>query len=69
MSPIEAIKNAVELAEGQEELAALIGVKYQSQISSWVTGCRPVPPKHCIRIEELFGGKVSKQELNPNVFG
>lgn len=43
-------------------LARAVGVK-ATQITKWVNGERPVPPKRCVRIEEATGGLVRRQEL------
>lgn len=65
MTPIE---RAVELAGGQTSLATLIGVT-PSFVSQWVTGARPIPATRCIAIEAATTGRVTREELRPDVFG
>lgn len=66
MKPIE---RAIEASGGrQSELAKAIGVAPQA-LNQWVTGVRPVPAKHCIAIEQAAGGKVTRHDLRPDVFG
>lgn len=66
---ITALKKAIKIVEGQENLAKGLGLKYQSQISSWVCKRRPIPPSHCREIENLTNGSVTRYELRPDIFG
>ncbi|WP_406828140.1 helix-turn-helix domain-containing protein [Microbulbifer sp. ARAS458-1] len=66
MKPIE---RAIKVVGTQEQLAHALGLKYQSSISQWVTGRRPVPPMQCLPIEKATGGAVTRYELRPDVFG
>lgn len=65
------IQKVIRLMDGQESLRVALNVKYQSQISAWATGRRPVPPKYCLKIESLeqVNGQVTKHDLRPDVFG
>lgn len=63
------IKRATKAVGTQKDLANALGLKSQSQVSQWVKGRRPVPPKWCIKIEEVTGGVVTRYELRPDVFG
>lgn len=40
-----------------------------STVSQWISGHRPVPHKRCWEIEEVTGGKVSRFDLRPDIFG
>lgn len=64
------IQKVIRLLGGQDPLKTLLGVKYQSQISAWATGRRPVPPRHCLTIVKhpKIKGVVSKQDLRPDIF-
>lgn len=63
------IQRATKLVGSQTDLAKALGLKSQSQISQWLRGRRPVPPKWCIRIETVTGGAVTRYQLRPDVFG
>lgn len=52
----------------QTEFAAEIGYS-QSQVSHWVTGIKPVPPKACRAIEALPSVTVTRYDLRPEIFG
>jgi len=64
MSPIE---KAVEILGGQTKLARAVGVK-PSFVSQWLSGQRPVPATRCGAIESATGGKVTREDLRPDVF-
>lgn len=61
------IKKAVCVAGTQTALAELIGVTPQA-VQKWVTQGF-VPGQRCREVESALGGKVSRYELNPTVFG
>lgn len=66
-----AIEKAVEAAGGQSALARAIGgnVK-QAHVWYWLnTADAKVPAEHCAAIEQATGGKVTKHDLRPDVFG
>lgn len=65
------IQKVIRLMDGQEPLRLALKLNNQSQISSWATNRRPVPPKHCLVIENLeeVKGQVTKHDLRPDIFG
>lgn len=64
---MSAITTAIEKqGSGQAGIARLLGVSPQA-VSQWVSGLRPVPPRHAIAIEAATG--VSRHDLRPDVFG
>lgn len=64
---MNAIATAVEkLGAGQAGVARLLGVTPQA-VNQWVSGNRPVPPRHVLAIEAATG--VSRHLLRPDVFG
>jgi DNA-binding transcriptional regulator YdaS (Cro superfamily) len=64
---MNSIATAVEkLGAGQAGIARLLGVTPQA-VNQWVSGNRPVPPRHVLAIEAATG--VSRHELRPDVFG
>jgi len=68
-SVLKKLSQSINLVGGQEKLAQDLGLKTQGQISSWVTGRRPLPSKHCIKIEQLTNSQITRYELRPDVFG
>lgn len=62
------IQQAVSVAGNQRILADLLKVN-PTLVSQWVTGRRPVAAQQCIAIEEATGGKVTRYQLRPDVFG
>lgn len=69
ISNLPPIELAIQMCEGQDSLAKRLGLKSQGTVSQWVTGRRPVPSKHCRKIEELTKGKVTRYDLRPDIFG
>jgi DNA-binding transcriptional regulator YdaS (Cro superfamily) len=65
MTPIQ---RAVDLAGGQASLARSINTS-ASFVNQLVTGRRPVPATLCKSIEQAVGGRVTSEELRPDVFG
>ena len=53
--------------ESQSDLARQLGINPQS-VQLWVKD-KKVPAKRCIKIEELTGGKLTRYQLNPEIFG
>lgn len=65
MTPSQAAAKAAEIVGTTYELARQLGVKPPT-VHQWVTGDRPVPPKRAVKIEELTGGEVTRQQLCPD---
>lgn len=61
------IKTAVEILGSQTALAASIGVS-PSFVNQLVNGSRPIPPKLCSRIELATCGRVTREDLRPDIF-
>ncbi len=57
---------AIEAAGSQEKLAALLGTT-QPTISRWKT--RRVPACHVLSVERITGGKVTRYQLRPDLYG
>lgn len=64
-SPLD---RAIELCGGQAALARVIGTKQQN-VAYWRTAVKGVPAEMAQAIEDASGGKVTRQELRPDVFG
>ena len=63
----KALDRAIKILGSQDALALALGIKSPS-----ITGFRKrerVPAERCLQIEELTGGKVTRYELRPDVFG
>ncbi|MDA3920523.1 MAG: Cro/CI family transcriptional regulator [Salinisphaera sp.] len=61
------IHRAIAIAGSQTALAALLGVRPQA-VQRWAaTGW--VPGKRCRDIERVLRGRVTRRELNPELFG
>ncbi len=61
---------AIELLnDTQGDFAEKLGGLSQSTVSSYVTGRRTLPPKHCRKIEALTAGQVTRYQLRPDIFG
>jgi DNA-binding transcriptional regulator YdaS (Cro superfamily) len=60
---IDEIKDREEFGS-YAAVAAICGVTREA-VRNW----KQIPPQHCITIEEATGGKVTRYELRPDVFG
>jgi len=72
MTPLQALKKAVDVAGGQTRLATKLGgpVK-QAHVWKWLNGTR-LPAEYCRDIERITtqdGCTVTRYELRPDVFG
>jgi DNA-binding transcriptional regulator YdaS (Cro superfamily) len=63
----QALKKAIKEVGGQATLARLIG-KRQGHIGNWLHRDKKVPAEVCADIEAATGGKVTREELRPDVF-
>lgn len=68
-SQIKHISRAIKLAGGQSQLSKALKLRSQSTVSQWVTKRRPLPAKHCLKIEFITGGQVTRYQLRPDIFG
>lgn len=64
----KALQAAICAIGSQGKLAALLG-KQQGHVGKWLHRDRKVPAEMCIAIERATGGKVTRYELRPDVFG
>lgn len=66
-SSFSAVAKAVHIVGSQSELARRLGVK-QGHVWAWInkTGA---PAEYCLDIEKETGGKVTRYQLRPDVFG
>jgi DNA-binding transcriptional regulator YdaS (Cro superfamily) len=61
-----ALDEAIKLAGGLTALGKKIGSKPQV-VSNWRT--RGIPPERCADIESATGGRITRQQLRPDIFG
>ena len=59
------LKKAIEIAGGQARLGAHLGIS-QPAISQAIKRGGYLTPKHCIKLEQLYPGRISRQELRPH---
>lgn len=70
MSVNSNLLRAIQIFGGtQEEFAEKLGGLSQSTVSSYVTGRRNIPAKHCRKIQALTKGQVTCYQLRPDIFG
>jgi DNA-binding transcriptional regulator YdaS (Cro superfamily) len=64
---MDAISQAIEICGTQAALAEAIGVTPQA-VNQWVTKGQ-VPIERVVAVEQATGGKVTRQQLRPDIFG
>lgn len=62
------IKRAIAVCGGQTALAKAINVT-PPLVWQWLHGRRPVSGRHCIPIERVTEGAVTRGQLRPDIFG
>lgn len=60
----DALKRAIKEIGNATRLAGQLGISLQA-VSQW----KQAPPQHVLAIERATGGKVSRYELRPDIFG
>lgn len=63
-----AIQAAAAEFETVAAFARALGLKSPT-VHQWLDGSRAVPAGQCLKIEQVTGGKVSRYDLRPDVFG
>lgn len=53
---------------GPAAVARALGYGDIRNVAYWTSGKRWFPPKHCVTIERLTGGKITRSELRPYDF-
>lgn len=64
----EPLKRAVSIVGTQRELGEKCDVSQQN-VWNWIHVLKGAPAKYCTKIEQATGGKVSRHELRPDIFG
>lgn len=62
-----ALHLAIEFLGSQAALARRLGIRPQA-VQQWTTTGR-VPADRCLAVEQATGGKISRYDLRPDVFG
>lgn len=65
---IEALREAVEIAGSQSELARRIGGKVRQQHVHYWLNNDYVPADHVLAIERATEGRVTRQRLRPDLY-
>lgn len=60
------VNDAIKIIGTQRKTAELCGIRQQSVFCWLKKGI--VPARHAIRIEKATGGKITRYQLNPQVF-
>lgn len=64
-----ALLRAVDILLSQSALARALGIKQQN-VSYWLhDGKGKVPAEYCAKIARATGGKVTRHDLRPDLFG
>ena len=64
----EPLKIAVQAVGGQSALARAINAR-QQDVWYWLNVGKAVPAEYCRAIEAATGGKITRYQLRPDVFG
>jgi len=65
LTPIDALKHAIEHVGSQAAFARVCGVT-QAAVWKWISGGKPLPPQHVIAVETATG--VSRHQLRPDIY-
>lgn len=63
-----AAEKVVQHFGGPTAVAKALGYEDIRNVAYWTSGKRPFPPKHCVAIERLSRGQITRQELRPDDF-
>lgn len=63
---MSAIQQAIEIMGGQSKLADAVGISPMA-VNKWIKN--RVPAERCAAVEKATEGKVTRQQLRPDIFG
>jgi len=63
-----AAKRVVEFFGGATKVAYALGYSDIRNVAYWTRGERWFTPKHCVTIERLTAGQITRKELRPHDF-
>ena len=64
----EAAAMVVQHFGGPKAVATALGYDDIRNVAYWTSGKRPFPPKHCVAIERISKGQITRQLLRPDDF-
>lgn len=64
---LKALGDVVREFGSMSKLAAALGIT-KGAVSQWKLKGRGIPAKHCQRIQALTNGRVTCEQLNPEIF-
>ncbi|MDR0251113.1 MAG: helix-turn-helix domain-containing protein [Burkholderiales bacterium] len=69
----KAVEEAFRIVGSASAVARAFGISAAATLK-WLelspkTGLPKIPPERCRRLEELTGGKVTREQMRPDVFG
>lgn len=67
-TPLEALERAIAIVGSAEELATITQTP-KTTVSSWRHKSKMVGAKKAVAVEMATGGKVTRYELRPDIFG
>lgn len=67
-TPLEALERAIAIVGSAEELAAVTKTP-KTTVSSWRHKSKRVGASKALAVERATGGKVTRHELRPDIFG
>ena len=68
MFGMNALKQAIEIVGTQAAFARALGVKPQ-HVWNWINRDEKAPADQVLAIEAAVGGKVTRHDLRPDIFG
>jgi DNA-binding transcriptional regulator YdaS (Cro superfamily) len=73
LTPVDALKRAIELAGGQSSLAdklsSHVGEKIsQARVWNWINRDKQAPIEFCALIEKIVDAQITRQQLRPDDF-
>ena len=65
---MSAIHRAVDICGGPTKLSEVSGISLAA-IHFWLAGDRTISPEFALKVETATGGKVTRGELRPDIWG
>lgn len=61
----QAVEKIAQIVGSQAALARHLDVSAPT-VNQWVKGIKPIPTRHCVKLEKLSGGQVTRCDLRPD---
>ena len=65
---LKALRKAISLFDNEKHFCEAINISYQ-QLWNWINREGQVPVYYCKVIERVTHGKVTKEDLRPDIYG